>query len=127
MSNSQIQNSIFNKNEFRNCSLKGIKFSKSYIENCDFIEADFTDAEFKNGGFGKNTIEKAKLNGTILFEMAVQDIIFEGTMENSRFENCSFYGVKFQNATLLNIFFTKVSHVGIACRFKEFEFEFIEI
>jgi len=105
ISNSQIQNSMLNKNEFRNCSLKKIKFLKSYIENCDFTEADLTEAEFKNGGFGKNTIVNAKLNGTNFFEMAIQDIVFEGTIEDSRFENCSFYSVKFQNATLLNTFF----------------------
>jgi uncharacterized protein YjbI with pentapeptide repeats len=45
------------------------------------------------------------LNGANFFEMAIQDIVFEGTLEDNRFENCSFYGVKFQNATLLNTFF----------------------
>lgn len=105
MSKSQILNSMLNKNEFRNCSLKSIKIIKSYVENCDFSDADFTEAEFKNGGFGKNTIVNAKFNGTTFFEMAIQDIVFEGTLEDSRFENCSFYSVKFQNATLLNTFF----------------------
>lgn len=105
ISNSQIHNSMLNKNDFSNCSLKGTKFSKSFIESCDFTETDLTEVEFKNGGFGKNTIEKVKLNGTGFFEMAIQDIVFEGTMEHCRFENCSFYGVKFHNATLLNTFF----------------------
>jgi len=103
--NSQIQDSMLNKNEFRNCSLKSTKFLKSYIEGCDFTGADLTEAELKNGGFGKNTIVNAKLNGANFFEMAIQDIVFEGTLEDNRFENCSFYGVKFQNATLLNTFF----------------------
>ncbi len=103
--NSQILDSMLNKNEFRNCSLKSTKFLKSYIEGCDFTGADLTEAEFKKGGFGKNTIVNAKLNGANFFEMAIQDIVFEGTLEDSRFENCSFYGVKFQNATLLNTFF----------------------
>ncbi len=105
ISNSQIQNSMLKNNDFRNCSLKSTKFSRSYIEGCDFTEADLTDAEFKNGGFGKNTIVNARLNGSIFFEMALQDIVFEGTIEDSRFENCSFYGVKFQNAKLINTFF----------------------
>jgi len=69
-----------------------------------FTGADLTEAELKNGGFGKNTIVNAKLNGANFFEMAIQDIVFEGTLEDNRFENCSFYGVKFQNATLLNTF-----------------------
>ena len=37
--------------------------------------------------------------------MVLQEISFEGTMEDCRFENCTFYEVKFQNATLLNTFF----------------------
>lgn len=103
--NSHIQNSMLNSNVFKNCSLRGIVFSKSYIEDCDFTEADLTEAEFRNGGFGKNTIVSAKLNGTNFYEMAIQDIVFEGLLEDCRFENCSFYGVKFQNATLINTFF----------------------
>jgi uncharacterized protein YjbI with pentapeptide repeats len=105
ISNSQIQNTMLNKNDFSNCSLKGTKFSKSFIESCDFTGTDLTEGEFNNGGFGKNTILNAKLNGTNFIDMAIQDIIFEGTIEDSRFENCSFYGVKFQNVTLLNTFF----------------------
>jgi len=32
-------------------------------------------------------------------------LLFEGKIEDSHFENCSFYDVKFQNATLQNTFF----------------------
>lgn len=130
ISKSQIQNSILNKNEFKNCSLKNTKFSRSYIEGCDFTGADFTEAEFKNGGFGKNTIVNAKLNSAIFFEMAIQDIVFEGTFEDSRFENCSFYGVKFQNATLINTFFKnnkKFKRVQfINCKVDKLTFAFLK-
>jgi uncharacterized protein YjbI with pentapeptide repeats len=105
ISNSQIQNSMLNKNEFKNCSLKNTKFSKSYIEGCDFTGADFTETVLKTGGFGKNIIVNAKLNCTTFVDMAIQDINFEGILEDCHFENCTFYGVKFQNATLLNTFF----------------------
>jgi uncharacterized protein YjbI with pentapeptide repeats len=105
ISNSHIQNSMLGKNTFKNCSLKSTKFSRSYIEGCDFTGADFAEAEFKTGGFGKNTIVNAMLNGTNFIEMGIQDIVFEGILEDCRFENCTFYGVKFQNATLLNTFF----------------------
>jgi uncharacterized protein YjbI with pentapeptide repeats len=105
ISNSQMVNTMLNKNVFKNCSLKSTQFSQSYIESCDFTKADLTGAEFKNGGFGKNTMVYAKLNNTVFIEMGIQDIVFEGTLEDCRFENCSFYGVKFQNATLLNTFF----------------------
>jgi len=105
ISNSQIQNSMIGKNTFKNCSLKSTKFSRSYIEGCDFTGADFAEAEFKTGGFAKNSIVNAKLNGTNFIDMGIQDIVFEGILEDCRFENCTFYGVKFQNATIVNTFF----------------------
>ncbi|HEX2920610.1 MAG TPA: helix-turn-helix domain-containing protein [Bacteroidales bacterium] len=105
ISNSHIQNSMLNKNDFKNSSLKGTKFSKSFIENCDFTGTDLANGEFINGGFGKNTILNTRLFGTSFINMAIQDIVFEGKIEDSHFENCSFYGVKFQNITLLNTFF----------------------
>jgi uncharacterized protein YjbI with pentapeptide repeats len=96
---------MLGKNTFKNCSLKSSKFSRSYIEGCDFTGTDFDETEFKTGGFGKNTILNAKLNGTNFIEMGIQDIVFEGILEDCHFENCTFYSVKFQNATLLNTFF----------------------
>jgi uncharacterized protein YjbI with pentapeptide repeats len=105
ISNSHIQNSMLGKNTFKDCSLISTKFSRSNIEGCDFTGADFAEAEFNTGGFVKNTIVNAKLNGTNFIEMGIQDIVFEGILEDCRFENCTFYGVKFQNATLLNTFF----------------------
>ena len=105
ISNSQIQNSMLGKNKFNNCSFKRTKFSRSSIEGCDFTGADFTEAEIKSGGFGKNTMANAKLNCTSFIEMGIQNIVFDGILEDCRFENCAFYGVKFQNATLLNTFF----------------------
>ena len=35
----------------------------------------------------------------------IEDVVFEGTIENCHFENCAFKGVKFQNATIINTFF----------------------
>jgi uncharacterized protein YjbI with pentapeptide repeats len=105
ISNSQIQNSMLSKNKFINCSILNAMFLRSYIEGCDFTDTNFTGTEFKSGGFGKNTIENVTLNRTSFLETGIQDIIFEGTLEDCRFEGCSFYHVKFQNATLLNTFF----------------------
>ncbi|MGD2034476.1 MAG: helix-turn-helix domain-containing protein [Bacteroidales bacterium] len=105
ISNSQIQKSMIAKNTFINSSLKSTKISKSFIESCDFTGADFTETEFNMGGFGKNTILNTKLFNTSFIEMAIQDIVFDGKLEDCRFENCTFYDVKFQNATLINTFF----------------------
>ena len=105
LSNSQIQSSNLGNNVFKNCSLKEAEFSKSNINACDFSEVDFTKTTFKSSNFMKNTIVNAKWNSTSFFEMQIQDIVFEGTMDDCFFENCVFYGVKFQNATLINTFF----------------------
>jgi uncharacterized protein YjbI with pentapeptide repeats len=105
ISNSKIQSSNLANNIFKNCSLQETEFSKSNINACDFTDADFTKATFKSSNFMKNTITNAKWNNTSLFEVRIQDMVFEGTFDNCFFENCSFNGVKFQNSTLLNTFF----------------------
>ncbi|MBI5538734.1 MAG: pentapeptide repeat-containing protein [Bacteroidia bacterium] len=103
--NSQIQSSNLGKNIFKNCSLKETEFSKSNIQACDFSNADFTKTTFKSSNFLKNTITNARWNCTSFIEMQIQDIVFEGNFDGCFFENCAFYGVKFQNATLINTFF----------------------
>ena len=105
ISNSQIQSSNLSKNIFKNCSLKETTFSKSNINACNFSDADFTKTTFKSNSFLKNTIANAKWNSTSFIEMQIQDIVFEGTFDSCFFEYCTFYGVKFQNATLINTFF----------------------
>ena len=105
ISNSQIQSSNLGNNIFKNCSLKEAEFSKSSIGDCDFSDADFTKTAFKSSNFGKNTIANANWNSTSFIEMQIQDIVFEGALDGCFFENCTFYGVKFQNATLTNMFF----------------------
>lgn len=105
ISNSQIQNSNLGNNVFINCSLKETEFSKSNIYGCDFSDADFTKATLKFSNFMKNIIVNAKWNGTSFIEMQLQDVVFEGTLDGCFFENSAFYGVKFQNATLINTFF----------------------
>jgi uncharacterized protein YjbI with pentapeptide repeats len=105
ISKSRIQNSNLGADKFKNCSLKETEFSKSNISNCDFSEADFTKATFKYSNFMKNNLANAKWNSTSFMEMQIQDVVFDGTLNGCFFENCSFYGVKFENATLINTFF----------------------
>lgn len=105
ISNSKIQSSNLGGNLFKNCSLKETEFLKSNIHACDFSDADFTKTSFKYSNFMKNTISNAKWNNTSFIEMQIQDVVFEGTLEDCYFENSAFYGVKFQNATLINTFF----------------------
>ncbi|MDP2387091.1 MAG: pentapeptide repeat-containing protein [Bacteroidota bacterium] len=105
ISKSQIQSSNIGGNTFKNCSLKETEFLKSNIHGCDFSDADFTKTTFKYSNFMKNIIANTKWNNTSFIEMQIQDIVFEGTLEDCYFENSAFYGVKFQNATLINTFF----------------------
>jgi len=105
ISNSKIQSSNLGNNIFKKCSLAKTEFLKSNISTCDFSNADFTKTIFKSSNFMKNTIVNSKWNSTSFIEMQIQDIVFEGTLDDCFFENCAFYGVKFQNATLINTFF----------------------
>ena len=105
ISHSRIQSSNLDKNIFKNCSLQGTEFLKCNIQGCDFTEADFTKATFRLSNFTKNNIVDAKWNTTSFREMQLRDIVFEGTLEDCYFEHCSFYNVKFNQATLVNTFF----------------------
>ncbi len=105
MSRSRIQSSNLDNTKFKNCCLQEAEFYKDNINKCDFSNADLTKVTIRMSNFSKNTIEHAKLHGTSFLEMQLRDIVFEGMLEDCRFEHCSFNGVKFQNATLKNTFF----------------------
>ena len=128
-SNSHIQNSHLSNNLFKDCSLKETKFSESYIYGCDFTGADFTGVEFKSGGLEKNTIANAVWNRTSFKTIYVADIVFEGTLEDCYFENCSFTRVTFKNATLINTFFKNKSLKRIRfidCQADRMTYEFLK-
>ena len=105
ISNSSIQNSMINKSIFKYCSLNETEFSKTFLNECNFSEADLTNTIFKSGFFTRNEMENARLKGTIFFEMGIQDIVFEGTIEDCSFENCALHNIIFKNVTLLSTFF----------------------
>jgi uncharacterized protein YjbI with pentapeptide repeats len=130
ISKSQIQSSNLGSNIFKNCSLQETEFSKSNIEACDFTDADFTKATFKSSNFMKNTLANAKWNSTSFIEIHIQDIVFEGNLDGCFFENCTFYGVKFQNATLINTFFKnnkKIRRVQfIDCKVDKITYAFLK-
>ncbi|MES2387013.1 MAG: pentapeptide repeat-containing protein [Bacteroidota bacterium] len=105
MSKSNILGSGISKSAFISCSLKETKLSKSYIEGCDFSSADFTGAEFKSGAFVYNSIPGAVWNQSTFIGMQLEDIVFEGSLQDCHFENCVFKNVTFRNSGLLNTFF----------------------
>lgn len=105
ISSSHFQNSSVANNQFKDCSLKDTEFSGSYIEACDFSGSDFTGAQLKSGGFGNNILTNCIWNRSSFNSMHIADTVFEGILEDCHFENCSFSGVTFQHATLINTFF----------------------
>jgi uncharacterized protein YjbI with pentapeptide repeats len=104
-SRSTIYNSNLDKNNYQNCNLQETAFTKSNIGKCDFTGADLTKAVFKYDNFSHNLMQNAVLNGTSFISIAMEDITLEGKIENCHFEDCSFYGVTFQNASITNTFF----------------------
>ena len=130
ISNSQIRGSNLGKNKFINCSLKATEISKCNIEDCDFSGTDFTKATLRYSNFMKNTVTGATWSGTSFIGTQLQDIVFEGIFDSCFFEHCSFYGVKFQQATLLNTFFKnneKVKRIQfIDCKVDKITYAFLK-
>jgi uncharacterized protein YjbI with pentapeptide repeats len=109
LSRSHFQNSSLIKSQFKDCSLKDTEFSGSHINSCDFSGADFTGVAFKSCAFENNTLTKTVLNRTSFNAAHIADIIFNGSIEDSSFENCTFSRVTFRNSTLMNTFFKNKS------------------
>ena len=103
--NSKIQSSNLLKNQFNNCSFIDAVFLKNNIEKCNFTEANFSGAELIGVNFETNIVKDIVWNFTKFKNTNISNIVFEGTFENCHFEHCSFYNVKFQDATILNTFY----------------------
>ena len=129
ISSSHIKNSHLANNLFRDCSLNETEFSGSHIHACDFSGADLTGAIVKSGAFMKNTMENAVLNRTSFIASQIIDTVFNGTLEDCCFENCSFTRVTFQDSTLMNTFFKNRSLKGvrfIECQADRMTYEFLK-
>ncbi|WP_261512520.1 pentapeptide repeat-containing protein [Chryseobacterium paludis] len=105
MSSSHILGSSLANNQFIECSLKDAEFLESHTKGCDFSEADFSGVKFKSGAFINNTVEGAVWNRTSFIGIQIEDIVFDGRLEDCYFENSDFKRVTFQNSTLINTFF----------------------
>jgi uncharacterized protein YjbI with pentapeptide repeats len=105
LSSSHFESSFLSGNILKNCSLKEAEFYESFISGCDFSGVDFTGTVIKSGGIEKSILENAVWCRTSFIGMALDDLVFDGTLEECCFENCSFNRVTFRNATLINTFF----------------------
>lgn len=102
---SKIQSSNLSNNKFNKCSFIDAELFKSNIEKCNFSEADFSGAEITEANLESNDVNNVVWNFTKFLKSNISNITFTGTFENCHFEHCAFYGVKFENATILNTFF----------------------
>lgn len=103
--NSKIQASNWLKNQFKDCSFIDAQLYKSNIEKCDFTGANFSGTEISYVNFEENVVKEAVWKFTSFKKTNISNVVFEGTFEDCHFEHCSFYGVTFQDATILNSFF----------------------
>ncbi len=103
--NCKINSSNLLSNQFVKCTFIDAVFTKNNIGHCNFSSADFSGAEFMECNFEKNILVDSNWNYTAVKRSNLSDIVFEGTLANCHFEHCSFWNVKFENATLLNTFF----------------------
>lgn len=126
----RFQSSDLNGNNFKACSLTEAEFSKCTLKGCDFSAADLTKVFFNFSDFLKNTITNAVWNATTFRGTQIEDVAFEGTIENCHFENCTFKGVKFRNATIINTFFkynSKLNRVQfIDCKVDNLTYAFLK-
>ena len=105
LSQCRFKTTYLNSNSFKNSSLIEAEFSICTLKACDFNSANLTKVFFHLCTFLKNTLANAKWNATIFKDTQIEEVVFEGIIENCHFENCAFKGVKFQNATIINTFF----------------------
>lgn len=102
---SKIRSSNLINNQFTHCSFIDSEFFKNNIEKCNFSDSDFSGAEILEVNFEKNVVQDVVWKFTTFKKTNISNVIFTGTFEDCHFEHCSFYGVKFENATILNTFF----------------------
>lgn len=102
---SKIQSSNLSDNQFNNCSFIDAEFFKCNIEKCNFAEANLSGAEVVETNLESNTVNDVTWKFTKFLRSNISNTTFTGTIEDCHFEHCTFYTVKFENATILNTFF----------------------
>lgn len=101
----RFQGSNLEGNTYSRCSLVEADFSASTVKGCNFEGADMNKTFFNFSSIKKIETKNAILDGTAFKDSKIEDVVFEGNMENCHFEKCGFKNVEFRNATLLNTFF----------------------
>jgi uncharacterized protein YjbI with pentapeptide repeats/transcriptional regulator with XRE-family HTH domain len=101
----RFQGSNLEGTRFNGCSLVEADFSSSTIKKCNFEGADLTKTFFNFSSISRIRVQDAIWKGTAFKDSQIEDVVFEGNIENCHFEKCGFKGVEFRNVTLINTFF----------------------
>ncbi|SEW49991.1 helix-turn-helix domain-containing protein [Chitinophaga arvensicola] len=129
MSNSRIQRSYLDKNICKNSLLKGAEFFESFMKKCDFSDANFTGAVLKSGSFLHNNTVNAVWKQTSFIKMQIENIVFNGILEDCCFDNCAFDMVTFERAILTNTLFKNKSLKWVRfidCQADRITYEFLK-
>lgn len=129
INNSKINWSHIENSVFRAASLRDTEMTGSHFEHSDFTDADFSGAVIKLSSLESNIMTNAILHATSFSASSIENITFEGILEDCSFENCSFSKIIFKNATLLNTFFkgTKLKKVQfINCQVDKITYAFMK-
>ena len=102
---SKIQSSNLLNNKFNQCSFIDAEFLKNNIEKCDFSGANFSGAEIIEVNFENNKVAESVFTFTKFKKTNLSNVVFTGTLEDCHFEQCAFYGVRFEQVTFVNTFF----------------------
>lgn len=101
----RFQGSNLDGTRFNGCFLVEADFSSSTINKCNFEGANLTKAFFNFSTISGIRVQDALWSGTAFKDSQIEDVIFEGNLENCHFEKCGFKRVEFRNARLINTFF----------------------
>ncbi|WP_343690883.1 pentapeptide repeat-containing protein [Chitinophaga sp.] len=114
---------------FKDCGLRGTELVGCYIKDCDFSGADFTGTVFTSCYLQKIPLAGAVFSGTTFKGTDLNEMVFEGLVEDCVFDNCNFSRVTFQQVTLVNTFFksrrlNKIRFVD--CKVDRMTYEFLK-
>lgn len=86
----RFQGSNLEGNTYSRCSLVEADFSASTVKGCNFEGADMNKTFFNFSTITKIEIKNAILNETAFKDSQIEDVVFEGNIENCHFEKCGF-------------------------------------
>lgn len=95
-----IKNTSFDLAQFQNS-----KIIKTALTNCTFNQSNFNDSTFQNSYLTKCDLINAFMNSAQFKNTGFHEVKISSYLQNTSFENCTFYKVEFENMKITNSFF----------------------